>query len=53
MIKVDPGAIVFTTDFSLKHIAYDGSTNYYWAIDRKSHSYDDIQGNDHVYRHHI
>ena len=53
MIKVDPGAIVFTRGFSLEQKAYGGYTNYSWAIDRKAHSYDDIQGNDHVYRHHV
>ena len=40
MIKVDPGAIVFTRGFSLEHIAYGGKTNYCWAIDRKANNYD-------------
>ena len=53
MIKVYQGVIVFTRGFSLEQKAYSGETNYYWAIDRKAHSYDDIQGNDHVYRHHV
>ena len=53
MIKVDPGAIVFTRGFSLEHLVYGGKKNYCWAIDRKAHSYDDIQGNDLVYMHHV
>ena len=53
MIKVDPGAIVFTRGFSLIIIAYGGWTNYCWAIDRKAHTYDVIHGNDHVYRHYV
>jgi hypothetical protein len=44
MIKVDPGAIVFTSGISPIKIACGGETNYCWAIDRKSHSYDDIHG---------
>ena len=52
MIKVDPGALVFTRGLSRTH-------SIWWvdklllATDSKAHSYDDIQGNDHVHRHHV
>ena len=52
MIKIDPGAIVFTRGFSLEH-SIQWVKNYCWTIVRKAHSYDHIQGNDHVYRHHV
>jgi len=52
MIKVESGVIVFTRGFSHKN-------NIRWvnklllAIDRKANNHDDIQGKDHVYRHHV
>ena len=53
MTKVDPESIVFTRGFSLKIIPYCGQTNPCWAIDRKRHSYELIDGNDHVYGCHV
>ena len=52
MIKIDPGAIVFTRGFSREN-------NIRWVnklllgIDRKINNYEDIQGNDQISRHHV
>ena len=51
--EVDPGGIVFTRGFSHDSKYYGGWTNYCRAIDRTAQIHDDIEGNDHTYRHHV
>ena len=41
--KIDPGAIGFTRGFPQDSKFYGGRTNYCRAIDRKVHSYENIQ----------
>ena len=53
MIKMDPVAIVLTRGFSLERKHMVGKQITVGAIDRKENNYDDIQGNDHVYRNHV
>ena len=52
MIKDRPGAVDFTSGFSREN-----STRWVnkllLGIDRRTNNYDDTQGNDHVYRHHV
>ena len=42
MMRIDPGAIGFTSGFSQDSIIYGGLTNYCRAIDRKVHNYENI-----------
>ena len=52
MIKIDPGAIVFTRGFSLEN-SIQWVNKLLLGIDRNENNHDNIQGNEHVYRHHV
>ena len=51
-VKIDLGPVDFTSGFSQEN-SIRWVNKYGWAIDRRANNYDDIQGNDHVYRHHV
>ena len=42
MMKIDPGAVGFTSGFSRENSKW-WENIYYWEIDRTSHNQDDIQ----------
>ena len=50
--KIDPGAVDFTSGFSWEN-SIRWVNKLLLGNDRRSNNYDDIQGNDHVYRHHV
>ena len=53
MIKIDPGAIVFTRGFSLERTHTVGKQITIEKLIKKAQSYDDIQGNDYAYKDHV